>query len=89
MRPVCSTAGACPALLNPDEDVFQGAGRIEGLGSSPDGKWLVAGWPEADQMLFLRVSPRVGKVVAVSNATREFSPGGAGSGFPRVAGWAP
>jgi hypothetical protein len=87
VTPVCSTAGACLLPLNPDEDIFRGASRVEGLTTSPDGRWLVSGWPTADQLIFLRLAPRIGKVVAVSNATAEFSPGGAGGLFPLVAGW--
>jgi len=90
VRPVCSTAGACRLILNPDVDIFRGAGRVESLALSPDGRWLVSGWPAADQLLFLRLAPRIGKVVAVSNATAEFSPPGSSGGvFPQIAGWAP
>ena len=87
VRPVCSTSGVCLLPLNPDTGLFRGAGRIEGLAISPDGRWLVSGWPTADQLIFLRLVPRIGKVVAVSNATDEFSPSGAPGTFPVVAGW--
>jgi hypothetical protein len=86
VRPACSTSGACLLSLNPNVDLFHGAGRVEGLALSPDGRWLVSGWPAADQLLFLRLVPRVGKIVAVSGATSEFSPSGSGS-FPLVADW--
>jgi hypothetical protein len=76
--------------LMPDTRIFEGPGRIANLVNSPDRTWITAGWPAADQILFLRVAPRVGKVEAVSNVTAEFSPGGdAGGVFPEVAGWAP
>jgi WD40 repeat protein len=87
IRPVCSTSGACLLILSPNSSLFRGAGRVEGLALSPDGRWLVSGWPAADQLLFLRLVPRIGKVVAVSDATDEFSPGGAPVTFPAVAGW--
>src|SRR5207247_7585408 len=64
VRPVCSTAGACLAMLSPDTSLFRGAGRIEGLALSPDSRWVVSGWPAADQFIFLRLEPRIGKVVA-------------------------
>jgi hypothetical protein len=90
IRSTCSTSGACLLPLNASTDLFRGAGRIEGLASSPDGRWLVSGWPTADQFLFLRLVPRIGKVVAFSNAADEFSPGDTGgAAFPVILGWAP
>jgi len=87
-RSDCSIAGAC--RLMPDTRMLEGPGRISNLVTSPDRAWITAGWSAADQILFLRVAPRVGKVEAVSNVTAEFSPGGdAGGVFPEVAGWAP
>ena len=70
--------------------LFEGPGRIANLVSSPDGAWIAAAWPAADQYLFFRTSPRqLGKVDAVSNVTGEFSPGGGATAFPVIAGWAP
>ena len=67
--------------------LLRGAGRFEDLAWSPRGRWLLAGWPSADQWLFLRM-PDVERIIAVSNVTREFDPGATGGGeFPRVAGW--
>jgi hypothetical protein len=62
-------------------------GRIDDLAFSPDGRWLLAGWPEADQFLFLRL-PGVRRIVAVDDVRREFDPGSPGIGeFPRISGW--
>jgi hypothetical protein len=62
-------------------------GRISDLQFSPDGRWLLAGWPEADQLLFLRL-PGVQRIVAVDDVRREFDPGSPGIGeFPRISGW--
>ncbi len=62
-------------------------GRISDLAFSPDGRWLLAGWPEADQLLFLRL-PGVGRIVAVDDVRREFDPGSPEIGeFPRISGW--
>lgn len=65
----------------------RGAGRFEDVAWSPNGRWLLVTWPDADQFLFLRL-PGVRKISAVSGIGREFDPGGEGAGpFPRVAGW--
>ena len=62
-------------------------GRISDLAFSPDGRWLLAGWPEADQFLFLRL-PGVQRIVAVDDVRREFDPGSPGIGeFPQISGW--
>jgi hypothetical protein len=85
VRSSCSTSGAC--LLIPNTQLFRGAGRIGNLTISPNGRWLLAGWPDADQLLFFRL-PRVGKVVAVDDVRREFEPGASTPReFPRTAGW--
>jgi hypothetical protein len=88
-RSDCTIAGAC--LLMPDARMFEGPGRISNLVTSPDLTWIAAGWPAADQFLFFRSAPRrLGKVMAVSNVTAEFSPGGSAAGsFPVMLGWAP
>jgi hypothetical protein len=62
-------------------------GRLENVVFSPNGNWLLTGWPEADQLLFLRL-PGVSRIVAVSDVRREFDPGSVGATtFPRVAEW--
>ena len=84
--PTCSTSGAC--LLIPDLHAYRGAGRVGDLTSSPDGHWFAAASPNADQFLFFRRVPRLGKVVSVSDVTAEFAPGMSGAErFPRIAGW--
>jgi len=76
-----ASPGRAPRIL------FKGEGRFDGLSWSPDGRWLIVGWPEADQFLFLR-APDVRRVVTVSAVTREFDPGGSGEGrFPRIVSW--
>jgi hypothetical protein len=86
--PTCSTTGAC--LLIPDIHAYRGAGRVGDLTSSPDGRWFAAASSNADQFLFFRRLPRLGKVVSVSDVTREFGPGATrAEAFPRIAGWAP
>jgi hypothetical protein len=62
--------------------LFSGAGRIDSLAFSPDGRWLVLGWPSADQLVFVRLGPKP-KLEAVSNVAEQFlSPT-----FPSIAGW--
>ncbi len=85
VREACFGRGPCIAI-GPSR-FFRGAGRLRDLTLSPDRRWVVAGWPDADQLLFLRL-PSVGKVVATEDVRREFDPGGSGGGaFPRLAGW--
>jgi hypothetical protein len=66
--------------------LFTGAGDITDLAWSPDGRWLLVGWRSADQWLFIRAAP-VRKIVAVSNLSREFTPGGSTPPFPAIEAW--
>jgi hypothetical protein len=67
--------------------VFNGRGPLTDLVWSPNGRWLLIGWPDADQWVFLR-QPGVRRIVSVESVRREFDPGGTGAGsFPRVTGW--
>jgi hypothetical protein len=84
-NPCAGAAGPCLAIG--PHAVFRGTGRLQDVAWSPDGRWLLATWPDLDQFLFLRLS-RVHRILPVSGITREFDPGGEGAGaFPRVAGW--
>ena len=60
--------------------VFAGAGRFADVEWSPNGRWLLLNWPNADQWLFIR-SAAVRKVRAVSNIRSSFGPNA------RLAGW--
>lgn len=85
VRTGCVDGGAC-RLIGPRE-IYTGPGHLQDLVVSPDGRWLLAGWPEADQLLFLRLAPGP-RIRAVENVRREFDPGGTGGGeFPRVTEW--
>jgi hypothetical protein len=69
------------------ERIQQGEGRLEDVVFSPNGRWLLTGWPEADQLLFMRL-PGVSGYVVVPDVRREFDPGGVGATeFPRIVGW--
>jgi WD domain, G-beta repeat len=60
--------------------VFSGRGSFSGLAWSPDGRWLLVGWPDADQWLFFRAAG-VHAIRGVSDIARQFG------GFPAVEGW--
>ena len=69
-----------------ERPVFAGPGDLTDLAWAPDGRWLLIGWPSADQWLFVRSGSR--RVTAVANLGRQFSPGASGAPrFPHVAGW--
>lgn len=66
--------------------LFRGAGLFDGLSWSPNGRWLLAAWPTADQWLFINVgtdSPTPARVQAVAAITRQFD----SATFPQLAGW--
>lgn len=66
--------------------LFSGASTFGDLAWSPDGSWLLVGWPSADELVFLRVgSPP--KLVAVANVAEQFNPGVRLASFPRLDGW--
>lgn len=88
VRGTCIASDPCLAI-GPTR-MFSGAGRVENLVVSADERWLLVGWPAADQLLFLWLPGTRGarRVFAVSNVAREFDPGGTGvRAFPRAAGW--
>lgn len=67
--------------------LFSARGALSGPTWSPDGHWLLVGWPKADQWLFIPTQ-RSGKVVAIDDISEQFDPGDTGATvFPRVAGW--
>lgn len=61
--------------------LFAGAGEITGLSWSPDGRWLLATWADANQWLFIRANGR--GIRAVSNIRKQFL----STSPPRVEGW--
>jgi hypothetical protein len=61
---------------------FSGTGTFTGVFPSPDMRWLVVGWRDADQWLFISArGPR--RVRAVANITEQFD----ARGFPLPKGW--
>lgn len=71
--------------------VFEVPGRYGGIAFSPDGKWIAAGWPEADSWLFIR--PRANRksldrIEAFDGIGRQLDPGGGPrTPFPEIEGW--
>jgi WD40-like Beta Propeller Repeat len=67
--------------------LFSGPGHVTGPTWSPDGRWILIGWRDADQWLFINADhPR--RVVAFDNIAEQFDDGGNGPrSFPSVAGW--
>ncbi|MDE3133528.1 MAG: hypothetical protein KGL15_05640 [Acidobacteriota bacterium] len=60
-----------------------------GLGQvvwSPDGRWLLASWPAADQWVFVHVSGRP-QIAAVAHISQQFSSRLPGGRFPHLDGW--
>ncbi|CAN5218064.1 hypothetical protein BH09ACT13_BH09ACT13_16600 [soil metagenome] len=62
--------------------LFNGYGEFRELEWSPDGRWLLVGWPTADQWVFVRLGAGK-KLRAVSNVSEQFR----SRSFPRVEGW--
>ncbi len=72
----------------PSRTLFAGPGSLGPPRWSPDGRWLLAPWPRADQWLFLQPGAGSRKLHAVANVAAQFSPGEAKHArFPSVAGW--
>ena len=68
--------------------LFAGPGSFAPARWSPDGRWLLAAWPSADQWLFLHPESGRPRLYAVADVAAQFSPGApAGARFPSVAGW--
>jgi hypothetical protein len=68
--------------------LFAGPGDLGPPRWSPDGRWLLAPWPRADQWLFLQPGSGSRKLHAVANVAAQFSPGdGRRARFPAVVGW--
>jgi hypothetical protein len=59
-----------------------GAGNFASPVRSPDERWLAVGWPEADQLVFVRADGRR-QIRAVSNVSSQFR----SRSFPTISGW--
>jgi hypothetical protein len=63
-------------------ELFSGRGRFVGPVWSPDSRWVAIGWPEADQLVFIRTVGRA-QIRAVSNVSAQFR----SRSFPTIQGW--
>jgi dipeptidyl aminopeptidase/acylaminoacyl peptidase len=70
----------------PQRRLFAGSGTFSQAEWSPDGRWVMIAWPEADQWLFVRSSGQPG-VSAVRGIARQFDPGRPSPAFPRLGDW--
>jgi hypothetical protein len=62
-------------------------GTFSNLSWSPDGRWLLVAWRDADAWLFIRPQ-HPGHVKTAGSISDQFSPGSTGpAAFPRPAGW--
>jgi WD40-like Beta Propeller Repeat len=59
--------------------LFRVTGRIGQIAWSPNGRWLLVTWPDADQFLFVHGR----RIRAVSGIARQFG----GGAFPSIGGW--
>lgn len=74
--------GARSDLLVDGRVRFSGTGTFADPTWSPDGRWVLVSWRNADQWLFVRATgPR--SVRAIANVARQFDSGSP----PRIAGW--
>ncbi len=68
-------------LLRSGRLLFRATGRLTQVVASPDGRWLLAAWPTADQWLFIRTTGARRIIIASGNVANQFG------GFPTVDGW--
>jgi WD40 repeat protein len=76
------------------QTIFSGPGHLTGPSWSPDGRWILIGWREANQWLFIRTDhvcldrpDRPGCLKAIGDIPDQFESGDDGAAFPRVSGW--
>ena len=73
--------GAASELVSGGRVAFRTPGRLAGVSASPDGRWLMVGWPAADQWVFVRTDGS--GLRAVANVSGQFR----SRSFPHVEGW--
>lgn len=66
--------------------VFAGAGRLDDPTWSPDGRYLLVGWPGADQWVAVPAAPKQA-LVTMGEITSRFAPEGGDGAFPQILDW--
>jgi WD40 repeat protein len=64
--------------------VFAAGGELRDVAWSPNGRWLLVGWSDADQWVFVR-STGVHRIAAAASIRAQFASGT--RTFPRIGGW--
>jgi hypothetical protein len=82
-RAVAIQANDQASLFMPDVggSALSGPGTLTRLVWSPEGGWLLAAWPSADQWVFVRADGK--RIRAVSALSDQFR----SRAFPRIEGW--
>lgn len=74
-----------------ERTVFSGPGRFGAPSFSPDGRWILLPWVDADQWIFISPTEdrkQLRTVIAVGDIARQFDPGARGTAQPpRVEDW--
>jgi hypothetical protein len=84
-----ATPGVAVAHLGPSRPrlttVLPGPGMQQVLWS-PNGRWLLISWPDADQWAFVAVAGQP-RIAATSRIAQQFQRGSHPNGFPQLDGW--
>ena len=70
-----------------ERPLFARLGRFGAPAWSPNGRWLLVPWSDADQWVFLRTDGATPRRTAVANIARQFAPGAADGAYPRSVQW--
>jgi hypothetical protein len=73
--------GAVSEIVVGGRVAFRATGRLEQPATSPDGRWLLVGWPAADQWVLIKTGGS--GLRAVANISEQFR----SRSFPRVEAW--
>ncbi len=66
--------------------LFAGTGLLDDPTWSPDGRYLLVGWPGADQWVSIPAEPREAQTT-IGEITSRFAPDGGSGAFPQILDW--